>query len=738
MGCSNNQTLSVNSPDCVCPSSQVIVEKDAAGNYLSTKTCLACPKGGLVSTSDPYTCLQCPHQNMTRTQDGSCSCDSGFTQSDSTCIPTAGANAIVNVYPVSVASQVTYPEYLSTFNGATSSKSVSSATVSQLFLRVATECQSERTLTSCQALANLCVLNLYLKTSSPCALYTKLAGERRSVVNDQQSWPDTLPWLYYGSEGPGSLTSTDVSMQVSFSLIDETRGLTAQLTFVLATYSLNGTFLGMNNLTSELQFCEGKATTLKNFLRFGFSYENECLFDVSSLIPKTNEMRFYDMYLLDGKVLRPIAVRITNYLEGANKVNVNKLPVDTTNDILVRRFFMFDNMGGIIDAAQETTVLRYAESVKLTISLQKSKPGYIYPPVLQITYAERDASKVKLSAAELKNAGITNSAVVTMSTPRVSFLAEYTMDLDEFWNSALVLLILAVVFAALQWIIKMISLMRTYNSQLGARFMVEMFVHLWARTSDWFFWLMVLLTSYWWIFFKAQTVVQVLMPAKGDLERFVVILSLAFVGKTIHVLYLLWRQINMDIFFMDWETPKRKFDESSREVDIISVWRQLFVANEFNEMQTMRVINVEFTMFALLFFLNGLNLVYGATSQPDANDLTPGETNPLLRFCVTTFWWLVVAGTQIVWERLVRTKLRGNEVLEFVDFCSLANVSLFVLIDRTHGYYVHGKSVHTVADTNLEGIISQLRAEAQGMSGKRGLLEKEDVQTPIWKGSSHS
>lgn len=48
---------------------------------------------------------------------------------------------------------------------------------------------------------------------------------------------------------------------------------------------------------------------------------------------------------------------------------------------------------------------------------------------------------------------------------------------------------------------------------------------------------------------------------------------------------------------MDWERPK------ASNPNTISAWRTCFVANEFNEIQTFRRINVSFHLLFVLFLL---------------------------------------------------------------------------------------------------------------------------------------
>ena len=54
---------------------------------------------------------------------------------------------------------------------------------------------------------------------------------------------------------------------------------------------------------------------------------------------------------------------------------------------------------------------------------------------------------------------------------------------------------------------------------------------------------------------------------------------------------------------------------------------------------------------------------------------------------------------------------------------SLSNISLLVFDEKCHGYYVHGKSVHSSADTNLEELNNCLQKEANDLVPRRGLLD---------------
>ena len=105
-----------------------------------------------------------------------------------------------------------------------------------------------------------------------------------------------------------------------------------------------------------------------------------------------------------------------------------------------------------------------------------------------------------------------------------------------------------------------------------------------------FFPFMFALSAYWFVFFKLQETVFVMMPANNEYYRdgdggeyffYETMFHVLFWCDTVYIFYAIYIQCNSDIFFVDWEKPK------SNKQDV-SIWRTLMVANEWNEMQTQR------------------------------------------------------------------------------------------------------------------------------------------------------
>lgn len=140
-------------------------------------------------------------------------------------------------------------------------------------------------------------------------------------------------------------------------------------------------------------------------------------------------------------------------------------------------------------------------------------------------------------------------------------------------------------------------------------------------------------------------------------NSFVLCVHLLTLFQFIWVVVLTYRQINADTVFVDWEptaTSTTSSTKSSKSRDAkVSVWRTILCANEWSELQSMRKIDIKFTLFFLAFFLLGaLHLEYNATPQPDLDNKTEGQLNVVLRFANTTFFWLIISYGQWLFKYL--------------------------------------------------------------------------------------
>ena len=82
----------------------------------------------------------------------------------------------------------------------------------------------------------------------------------------------------------------------------------------------------------------------------------------------------------------------------------------------------------------------------------------------------------------------------------------------------------------------------------------------------------------------------------------------------------------------------------------------------------------------------------------------------------------------IFYQRLVE-----NRLVNFIDLCSVSNISVFILQNNQYGYYIHGRSPHGVSDVNMKEMMMQLARESDQLIGRRGLEANSDDQTFIVK-----
>ena len=183
-----------------------------------------------------------------------------------------------------------------------------------------------------------------------------------------------------------------LNMQISF---QPELNRVHQLSFKLAKYTLNGTFLGLDDLSSnELEYClDSSLNQPPHWLNFGMSYRRERPCSVHKQLLE-REMFFYDMYIVDNTTESCAGGGIADFdclfpipVLNKNLVKENQFPNSNTasdDDVYTRRFFLFDNVSAQTSSGVEA--IRYAKKLVLQIQTQTENPSKIYPPRLIIEY----------------------------------------------------------------------------------------------------------------------------------------------------------------------------------------------------------------------------------------------------------------------------------------------------------------------------------------------------------------
>lgn len=211
-------------------------------------------------------------------------------------------------------------------------------------------------------------------------------------------------------------------------------------------------------------------------------------------------------------------------------------------------------------------------------------------------------------------------------------------------------------------------------------------------------------------------------------DYFRVLTLISFIFKSIAILYYLMRQCNHDIFFIDWENPKGFIQDEGMPKVISnkpSAFRHLKLCDKWNALQTVRVTSLPFTliMTCLVMQISQRSLPFEHTSPIYSREYA------VMRYGFISLVFVVVASVQFfffnfIWYRWVRDPCR-----DFVEELCLCNISMILLPDKYHGYYVHGKSVHQYSDTHMLQILTNIQYEKENRVNLRSLVPGDNTTT---------
>lgn len=624
--------------------------------------------------------------------------------------------------------------------------SVRSITLGNYFIRAAANCKyynNPSDMQWCQVLANLCILQMYdfYMVGGACSEYSSILQSRGvdNNIDGVQNWVPSLPWIIYSSSGGFGVCKDDT-------LTEKMALSNKYLEYVISSYTMNGTWLGYREAETILNYCTkgspysdagggtGSSTRWQIFGTFQ-KLELEC--DLGSLLG--TEQLFYELFLKDTKTgkLYPVPVRVEQFIDSSGSfpnsmATTGFADKHTTvceqGNVYVRRFMLYDIVSGIpqtplVDSNNNLlpSYVRFASFIRMQVSIQVANPELIYAPVLSLSY----------SYSAVADWGATYTAETTYTVQ-----GEYTMDTTTFQTSVFAAQITGIIIVGLmfgqRWLNWRRRLMRPFvvGQEQPNVFQLDYFVDglcmLMHSAVLVGFPALTLYCWYWFTFYKLQDTVAVMLPPQiGLLDvtsfYFPVMLMLILLTsfQIIHISRMIYKQVNADIFFLDWEPPASK---SGNKKGKVSVWRTILIANEWNELSNTRRTDIRFTLFFMGFFLLGMDLQYNATQQPDLNDKTPGEINVVLQFANTTWWWFILSMAQFLWKFCLYERFISEPPEQvFIDMCTLAKISLLILDEPYHGYYLHCRSPHQYADGSMEELVDMLHKEEAGLTVDRSM-----------------
>ncbi|XP_030248448.1 meckelin isoform X1 [Sparus aurata] len=702
--------------ECKCPQGNILVERDVNGNLLDEARCETC-NGNAPALSVPNSsgarCERCQATFM----NNSCVCDPPNVLAGGLCLPPGSLSTNVNP-------SVNYAQLKFSLQSAWFVKNLYSSSAA---------CLVFSNLTACQALGNMCVMNMHSfsgVSTDACGLFNTIFRSKAALSSTQDIsyWRGNLPWLYYGDE-PGLASRVLQTDPVPIGFSFRGRNKNTDIKLLAAVYNVRGEFLRWESVGGgNLQLCPETTNKLAAAFSFGTAYKQSCDYSVEDLLHTHPEPLFYDVFMdLGGgenRKLLPLPTLVYNQQYNGRFINQESMK----NWYLSRRMFLVDTLSGREKSTSRPKVIRVASSVKIRFQLvPRTQEGKVFPPLMIVTY---------------RDIPISDSNSKTVST---TFAVEYEMDQNEARMKTDTALGVMGGVAVLYSLLKTVSWKRRIASPLiDAETMLKFMLFYAGDLANVFFTVTVGTGLYWLIFYKtlkAQQFVSVLLPLPAQEEQFVTYIGCAFALKAVQFLHKLILQVSVDIFFIDWERPRSKTSrtvqatgESKREPSPVSIWRTYFVANEWNEIQTIRKISPTFQIMAVLFFLEVLGFSNLALRDPWptlerlSQAYTPSHSL-ILRYGVAATLWLCIGLLQMIYFTVFHEHFVEDKIRQFVDLCSISNISMLLLSHRCFGYYIHGRSVHGHADTNMEEMNNNMKRESESLCGQRGLLPNTDTQT---------
>ncbi|ELU18582.1 hypothetical protein CAPTEDRAFT_105851, partial [Capitella teleta] len=517
-----------------------------------------------------------------------------------------------------------------------------------------------------------------------------------------------MPWLWYREDQADDIIENDVIPTLYKS------GDFLQL--VAAKYSVEGEFVGYVDVTQgELQVCKKPKKELRNVFRFGFQTNNEvsrgilgCDFIICTLY------YIYLEYTANGnKRLLAVPVMIRNYEDRLGE-RVNEED-DKNLWQLVRRFFLVDRVAGFEDSDDDTWVAHYARKMSLHIRLQEAQgQGRIFTPYLEITYE-----------------AVTYEQALNDEYTSASFAVYYTMPVDGVQQD---LTIAIGVISALATVITAFQTSTWMRRQgllaIECASLLKFCVILCGNLASGFFVSILGFALWWFIFYKAQDSMYI-VPTDDANYIITAYLASAFVLGFIDIVHLVFNQVTADVFLIDWEKGQTRDKHAASKEGAPSAFRTVFVANEWQEIQTLRKITPAVTLILLvgvLVFGEVQNLARFDNNAVSGDD-PRGDYSLVFRFALGAVLYMGIAVLQWLLYLVLWSRFKEHAIYNFVDLCSMCNVSVFIMTHAQYGHYVHGRSIHGRADVDLKRMAEYLNREQEDLCSDRGLVPGSSQQT---------
>ena len=465
-----------------------------------------------------------------------------------------------------------------------------------------------------------------------------------------------------------------------------------------------------------------------DFKSFGNSIINRCEIN-STFFSKENKypIYFYEMFLRvndenNKEEYKRIPITVDNYDSSSDSSGSIDFLKDKSEKTYFKRFFMIYN--NFIDNS-----ILFAKNITFNVELVNSNnaKSIMKIPYLRITYQYEQKPNQILY---------------------FSFISDYTMDLTKIMNISLAFLIVCVILTLIIIAARMYVWYKLNPPELTGsvgpgrgnyNYLLYFSIHLIFKTFKYygiiFFFYSWGLSAFWYIFYKLQYRPFVFLPSFFDAyenhyKKFDIVWGLACKWYGLYIMFRIYEQVNSDVFFVDWEHEKDILENVMGKTSnklYKSPWRSIHVVNQYNLLQKSRTISIPFCLcwLVMLYYSKYTKWTDYTDVSPNYSHVEKSPENIILRHFIGTFILFISGIAQYVLVRLVQIWIPTKKT-EFLDLCSVANISVLILQDSLRGYYIHGQSPLGVADTTLQQLIQFLEEEGKGKIKGRGITDEKN------------
>lgn len=87
------------------------------------------------------------------------------------------------------------------------------------------------------------------------------------------------------------------------------------------------------------------------------------------------------------------------------------------------------------------------------------------------------------------------------------------------------------------------------------------------------------------------------------------------------------------------------------------------------------------------------------------------KSTTLTELAIISSIYLAVSVIQWLLRITIAERFLSDPFHNMIDLCSISNISILILTHPLHGYYIHGRSVHDQADTDMISMNQYLHRE---------------------------